>query len=131
MTVPAEPRPLVLIVDDSDDNRTMYAEFLSFSGFRVVEAADGADAIEKATRLLPDVIVTDLVLPITDGWEATRRLKDSAATGHIPIVALSGNSSESGRDRLSAAGFDAFFVKPCAPDALVNKLYELIGRKPP
>ena len=126
----AEPKPLVLIVDDSEDNRTMYAEFLSFSGFRVVESVDGADAIEKATRLLPDVIVTDLVLPITDGWEATRRLKDSAATRHIPIVALSGSSSESGRDQLSAAGFDAFFMKPCPPDALVNKLYELIGRKP-
>lgn len=126
----AETKPLVLIVDDSDDNRTMCAELLSFSGFRVVEAADGADAIEKATRLLPDIIVTDLVLPITDGWEATRRLKESAATRHIPVVALSGNSAESASGRSSEAGFDAFFVKPCPPDALVNKLNELIGRKP-
>ncbi len=127
----ADTAPLVLVVDDSQDNRTMCAEYLAFSGFRVVEAADGAEALEKANRLLPDAIVTDLILPITDGWELTRQLKESEATRHIPILAFSGQSFGTDDPRLRKAGFDAFLMKPCAPDAMANKLRELLARARP
>jgi CheY-like chemotaxis protein len=120
--------PLVLVVDDFDDNRIMYAEYLEYSGFRVAEAANGVDAIEKAGTLAPDLIVMDLALPIVDGWEATRRLKENEATKSIPVVALTGHALEGHSKRARAAGCDDFLVKPCLPETLVGKVRELLGR---
>ena len=79
----AKPAPLVLIVDDFEDNREMYAQYLRFHGYDVAEADNGQDALSQASGLRPDVIVMDLSLPGMDGWEATRRLKqDAADAGH-------------------------------------------------
>ena len=72
MTEP--PAPLILIVDDYDDAREMYSEYLVYRGFRVVEALDGVQALEQAQTRQPDLILMDLSLPGMDGWEATRRL---------------------------------------------------------
>ena len=77
-------KPLVLVVDDYQDAREMYAEYLEFSGFRVEQATNGAEALDKAFALLPDVILMDLSLPIIDGWEATRRLKGDERTRTSP-----------------------------------------------
>ena len=77
--------PLVLVVDDFADAREMYGEYLKFCGFRVAEAQNGVEAIDKAKRLKPDLILMDLSMPLIDGWEATRRLK-ADGTGH-PRVA--------------------------------------------
>ena len=68
----------------------MYAAYLPFSGYRVAEATNGVEAIEKTVELMPDIILMDLALPRMDGWEATRRLKLDERTRHIPIVALTG-----------------------------------------
>ena len=76
--------PLILIVDDVKDNRTVYVLYLKFSGFRVAEAENGEEAIRQAEALLPDLIVMDLSLPVMDGWEATRRLKSDPRTKRIP-----------------------------------------------
>src|SRR4026209_2305628 len=81
-------QPLVLVVEDYQDAREMYAAYLSFSGYRVAEATNGVEAIEKTIELMPDIILMDLALPQMDGWEATRRLKLDERTKHIPIVAL-------------------------------------------
>ncbi|MGZ6123553.1 MAG: response regulator, partial [Myxococcales bacterium] len=67
-------KPLVLVVDDFADNREMYSEYLSFSGYEVIEAKNGREAIDAAHARLPDIIIMDLSLPVMDGWEATRRL---------------------------------------------------------
>ena len=80
--------PLVLLVDDFPDNRQMYAEFLAFAGLRVAEAENGHEAVQKATTLMPDLVVMDLSLPGMDGWEATRRLKNHPKTKHILVMAL-------------------------------------------
>ncbi len=82
--------PLVLVVDDFADAREMYGEYLKFCGFRVAEAQNGVEAIDKAKRLKPDLILMDLSMPVVDGWEATRRLKADASTKGIPVVALTG-----------------------------------------
>src|SRR5215208_4246740 len=87
-----EHQPLVLVVDDYQDAREMYAEYLSFSGFRVVEAGTGTEAVEKALALRPDVILMDLSLPGMDGWAATRQLKSDDRTRSIPVVALTGHA---------------------------------------
>jgi len=59
-------------VDDFEDNRAMYAEYLSYSGYEVQQASDGLQAVELALQAMPDLIVMDLSLPVMDGWEATR-----------------------------------------------------------
>ena len=74
---------LVLVVDDYEDAREMYAEYLAYSGFRVAEARTGVEALEKAFELLPDLILMDLSLPVMDGWEATRRLKADARMSEV------------------------------------------------
>lgn len=117
---------LVLIVDDYQDAREMYAEHFVSSGFRVAEASSGAEAIEKANELTPDVILMDLSLPGMDGWEATRRLKANRRTKHIPIVALTGHALAGFSESAKKAGCDAFITKPCLPDRLVAEVRRLL-----
>ena len=119
--------PLVLIVDDFPDNRQMYAEFLAFSGFRVAEAANGHEALEQATTLLPDLIVMDLSLPGMDGWEATRRLKENSQTRNIPVMALTGHALAGHSKGAIEAGCDAFVTKPCLPDRLLEEIHRMLG----
>ena len=122
----------VLVVDDFEDNRAMYAEFLRYSGFDVTEASNGAEAIEKATALRPDVVIMDLSLPIVDGWEATRRLKAEPRTRDIPIVALTGHALEGHSQGAREAGCNRFLAKPCLPETLLETLRELLsGGAPP
>jgi CheY-like chemotaxis protein len=123
-----ELRPLVLVVDDYQDAREMYAEYLSFSGFRVAEATNGAEAVEKALELRPDVILMDLSLPGMDGWTATRQLKSDDRTRHIPVVALTGHALAGASDGARQAGCDAFVTKPCLPDDLVVELRRILDR---
>ena len=85
-------KPVVLLVDDYPDAREMYAEYLEFSGFDVVEASNGLEALERAIDATPDVILMDLSLPVMDGWEATRRLKADDRTKHIPVLAVTGHA---------------------------------------
>lgn len=118
---------LVLVVDDYHDARDMYSEFLRFSGFRVAEAQNGAEALEQASRLLPDIILMDLSLPVLDGWEATRRLKADPRTARIPVVALTGHALPGHSDGARDAGCDAFISKPCLPDALVLEVNRILG----
>ena len=122
MTTPPQDKPLILVVDDYQDAREMYAEYLEFSGFRVAEAKNGAEALEKAFELAPDVILMDLSLPVMDGWEATRRLKADERTRNIPVVALTGHALSGHSNGAKEAGCDAFVTKPCLPDALVQEV---------
>jgi two-component system, cell cycle response regulator DivK len=117
----------ILIVDDFEDNRTMYAEFLKFSGYDVVEASDGLEAIDKATSFPPDVVVMDLSLPLLDGWEATRRLKRDPRTQHIPVVVLSGHVLEGHWKSARDAGCDGFLAKPCLPETLLETVRQVLA----
>jgi two-component system, cell cycle response regulator DivK len=126
---PEKQKPLVLVVDDYQDAREMYAEYLEFSGFRVAEAKNGQEALDKAFELVPDVILMDLSLPVMDGWEATRRLKDDSRTRAIPVVALTGHALKGHSDDANQAGCDAYVTKPCLPDALVEQVKKMIARR--
>jgi CheY-like chemotaxis protein len=119
-------RPLVLVVEDYQDAREMYAAYLQFSGFDVAEAGNGIEAIEKTQELIPDIVLMDLALPRMDGWEATRRLKNDDRTRHIPIVALTGHALAGHAEGAREAGCDAFVTKPCLPDALVAEIKRLL-----
>jgi two-component system, cell cycle response regulator DivK len=119
--------PLILVVDDYQDAREMYAEYLQFSGFRVAEASNGTEAVRQAVDLKPDLILMDLSLPGMDGWEATRRLKADDSTRHIPIVALTGHALAGASDGAKRAGCDSFVTKPCLPDDLVVEVRRMLS----
>jgi CheY-like chemotaxis protein len=121
-----ENAPLILVVDDYQDAREMYAEYLQFSGFRVAEASNGNEALERAFALKPDLILMDLSLPGMDGWEATRQLKSDERTRHIPVVALTGHALEAHSRSAKEAGCDAFIVKPCMPMDLLNEIRRIL-----
>ena len=124
-----EAAPLVLVVEDYQDAREMYAAYLSFSGYRVAEATNGLEAIEKTIALLPDIILMDLALPRMDGWEATKRLKLDPRTRHIPIVALTGHALAGHAEGARLAGCDAFVTKPCLPDQLVAEIQRMLAMR--
>ena len=117
----------ILMVDDFQDNREMYAAYLRHAGFVVEEAVTGTEALDKAFATAPDLIVMDLSLPGLDGWEATRRLKADARTKHIPIVVVSGHALEGSVKSAQAAGCDAFLRKPCLPNALLAEVKTLLA----
>ena len=120
-------RPLILIVEDQSELRQLYVHQLELSGFDVIEAANGADAITHTASHSPDVVLMDLSLPIVDGWEATRRLKGDQRTAHIPVVALTAHDGSGELQRATSAGCDWFVPKPCPPDALVAEVRRILG----
>ena len=117
---------LILVVDDYQDAREMYAEYLQFSGFRVAEARNGNEAVAQAFSLRPDLILMDLSLPGMDGWEATRLLKADDRTKHIPVVALTGHALAGASEGAKKAGCDSFVTKPCLPDDLVVEVRRML-----
>jgi len=119
-------RALVLVVDDFADNREMYSEYLSLSGYDVIEAKNGMEAIDAAQARQPDIIIMDLSLPVMDGWEATRRLKADERTRYIPVVALTGHALEGHSRGAKDAGCDSFLAKPCLPDQLVAEIKRML-----
>jgi CheY-like chemotaxis protein len=125
---PTAKAPLVLIVDDNDDNRDLYAQYLLHKGYRVATAQDGQSGIEQAEQLLPDVIVMDLSLPVMDGWTATERLKKGRMTRRIPVVALTGHALDASRKRAAAAGADEYLTKPILPENLLAVLVQFLRR---
>jgi CheY-like chemotaxis protein len=121
-------RPLVLIVEDQSELRQLYAQQLALCGFDVIEAGDGAEAVQHTTSHSPDVVLMDLSLPVMDGWEATRRLKSDGRTAHIPVVALTAHDGSGELQRATRAGCDWFVPKPCPPDALVAEIRRVLSR---
>jgi DNA-binding NarL/FixJ family response regulator len=113
----ATPAPLVLVVDDVDHGREIFAEYLEFRGFRVATAADGLEALEKAFELLPDVILMDLSLPAPGGIETTQRVKRELPAS--AIVVLSTDEDEDALFEAIKAGAAAFILKDIAPEDLV------------
>jgi len=122
-------RPVVLLVEDDRDGRLLFAEWLQQSGFRVEQAHNGFQALERAFDLMPDAILTDLHIPGIDGYELTRRLKADSRTQHIPILAVTGYAPfTNDPSRADRAGCDAILTKPCLPDVLESTLTALIAQ---
>ena len=115
-------KPLVLLVDDYPDAREMYAEYLQFSGFDVIEAGNGQEALDRAIDRTPDVILMDLSLPVMDGWEATRRLKADDRTKHIPVLAVTGHALTGISEDAKRAGCDGFITKPFLPEDFMEEI---------
>jgi two-component system, cell cycle response regulator DivK len=121
-------RPLILIVEDESDLRQMYAQQLALSGFDVVQASNGQEALTHGSTLVPDVVLMDLSIPVLDGWEATRRLKADSRTAHIPVVALTAHDESGEIERATNAGCDWFVPKPCPPQDLIAEVRRILAR---
>ena len=119
----------VLLVEDNEMNRDMLTRRLARRGFAVESATDGAEAVARAAASPPDVVLMDLNLPVLDGYEATRQLKESPATSRIPVIALSAHAMSDDRERALSAGCDDFDTKPVDLDRLIRKIDGVLGRK--
>lgn len=102
----------VLLVEDTEDNRQMMGRLLELSGFRVVEATNGEEAVEAAARENPRIILMDLSLPFIDGLAATRRIRNLPGLQKVPIVAVSAHDTADFHHEALAAGCDAYITKP-------------------
>jgi CheY-like chemotaxis protein len=117
----------LLLVEDNEDNRTIYCTLLRHLGYQVIEAQDGVQAVELARRERPDLILMDISIPEMDGWEATRILRRDPTTRSIPIVALTAHALEDDRERAAEVGFSSYLAKPIEPRAVVAEVRRLIG----
>jgi CheY-like chemotaxis protein len=115
-------QPTILLVEDNDDTRRVYSLMLRHAGFRVLEAANGTDAVQCAIDDAPDLILMDMNLPTIDGREAARRIKADARAGLAPLLAFSALIDSIGDLRRDALFFDGFIAKPVSPSELVLRV---------
>lgn len=119
--------PLVLIVEDDDSVRMIYTRLCERGGFKVENAADAPDALEKALRLRPAAILLDLILPSMPGWELTKRLRGDDRTCGIPILVTSALGSGEAERKARAAGANGFLSKPFDGQTLLWHLRQLLA----
>ena len=118
----------ILLVEDNEMNRDMLTRRLERTGYQVLVALDGAEAIAKACSDSPELILLDMSLPVIDGWEAARRLKKEVATRRIPVIALTAHAMAGDREKALAAGCDDFDTKPIDLQRLLGKIEQQLGR---
>ncbi len=120
--------PKILLVEDNEINRDMLSRRLLRKGFEVIVATDGAAGVEMAVTELPDLIVMDMSLPIMDGWEATKQLRQITATRNIPIVGCSAHAMVGDREKGIEAGCDDYDTKPIEFSRLLGKIEKLLEK---
>lgn len=120
--------PLVLVIDDNEDIRH-YITLLLRGQCRVIVAADGREGLDKARQLVPDVVVSDVMMPEIDGWEVCRRLKSDVLTSHIPVMLLTACSLDEQRVEGFESGADSYVSKPFSPDIFRARLRNLIDNR--
>lgn len=121
--------PRVLLVDDDDDNRELYALVLERAGFEVDRAATGAEAIERLSVRPSGIVLMDLAMPEMDGFEATRQIRADPSNARLRIIAFTCFDARSTRERALAAGCDDFLVKPCEPRSLVERVSAVAAKR--
>lgn len=118
----------ILLVEDNEMNRDMLSRRLTRKGFEVVIADNGETGVLTAQTELPDLIVMDMSLPILDGWEATKRLKQITATRNIPIIGCSAHAMVGDREKGIEAGCDDYDTKPIEFERLLEKIERLLEK---
>lgn len=119
--------PLVLIVEDDYSTRAMYRDYLAHCGFRIADAHNGHQALEKVRELQPHAVVTDLAVPGMDGFSFCRALQQSEATRAIPIIAVTGHAEYlDDPERFRQSGILHVLTKPCLPDVLADELRRVL-----
>jgi CheY-like chemotaxis protein len=117
-----DPLPRVLLVEDAPFLRYAFGRLLRLNGFEVLETTDGREALECIKDFQPDLVVTDLMMPVMDGVELIRRLREDPSTAELPILAITADASELTERRARQAGAAEFLTKPIDLPALIDRL---------
>ncbi len=119
---------LILIVEDNDKNRKLVRDVLTFKGYEIIETETGEEGVELARERSPRLVLMDIRLPGIDGVEALRRLRAEEATRGIPVMAMTASVMSEDRQKIMAAGFDAYQSKPIAVQEFVAAVAEVLER---
>jgi DNA-binding response OmpR family regulator len=122
-------QPVVLVADDEDDVLELIVFRLERSGYTVVKAHDGAEALDLARSSHPDLAVLDVMMPKMDGFELTQRLREEEATSKMPIILLTARSQETDIQRGFDVGADDYIRKPFSPQELRSRVQSILGRR--
>ncbi len=117
----------ILLIEDNEMNRDMLSRRLIRKGYEVVVSEDGAKGVAMGASEHPDLILMDMSLPVIDGWEATRMLKQAPETAAVPIIALTAHAMAGDRDKALEAGCDDYDTKPIELPRLLEKIQRLLG----
>jgi two-component system, cell cycle response regulator DivK len=128
MQEPAPSGPTILVAEDSEEQRSLYAAILTGAGYRVVEAADGAQAVALVRSERPRVVLMDVTMPGTSGWNAVRVLRDDPETRDVSIIVVTGLAASWDRDASYAAGADSYLAKPVSPPKLLEEVRKFASR---
>ncbi|MDE6040819.1 MAG: helix-turn-helix domain-containing protein, partial [Muribaculaceae bacterium] len=121
-------KPLALVIDDNDDIRSMVSTLLSDT-YNVIQAADGSDGLRAAAKYIPDIVVSDVMMPGMDGLEFCRRLKGEISTSHIPVLLLTACSLDEQRAQGYRSGADGYVSKPFSAEVLLSRCESLIENR--
>lgn len=130
MPVSADPKT-VLLVEDNEDNRIIYATALRYAGYAVLEAITGTEGVQRTRTQKPDLVLMDISVPELDGWEATAIIKADPSTRHIPVIAVTAHALPGDQERSMQAGCDGYLAKPIPPAVLLAEVDRRFGRTKP
>lgn len=119
--------PIILVIEDYSDSRTLLSSLLRAKGYKVVEASDGREGLLQANRVTPDLILMDLAMPRMDGVEATRQLRKRHTLSQIPIFAISAYATAGVKQDALEAGCNEVFLKPFDIESLLSKIKQTLG----
>lgn len=125
-------RPRVLLVEDDEATRSGYAELLRGRGFDVDAVSTAGEAVDSVNRVIPDVIVTDVMLPDADGLALASQFRDQHRTAHVPVIGITAHWTAETRTRARTAGVSAVLLKPSAPSHVLAEINRVLanGRRP-
>jgi CheY-like chemotaxis protein len=126
--IAGRPAPIVLVADDDQDTRELYRACFDTNGYRTAEAGTGSQAIVAAVEIVPDVLLTDYVLPDIDGVTIARRLRDDVRTAAICMLMITGYANTELERAAAAAGIDRVFLKPCLPQTIMREVSRAMAR---
>jgi DNA-binding response OmpR family regulator len=126
---PSDGQPVILAADDDPDIRELVAFRLERSGYTVLQAADGEEALALALKHTPDLAVLDVMMPKMDGFEVVRRLRAEETTKHMPIIMLTARAQDSDVEEGFESGADDYLRKPFSPQELRARVQAILGRR--
>lgn len=121
----------ILVADDNDDIRRVVRWMLEQKGYAVIEAADGQQAVATAVSQRPDLILMDLLMPVLDGFDAVRQLREHEGLRGVPVIAMTARDAATSRDRADGLGFNQYLSKPLDFLRLNVVIEKLLGGAPP
>jgi CheY-like chemotaxis protein len=119
----------ILIAEDNAINRELLRELLEMRGYRVIEAADGEQALQLLTEESPDILLLDLGMPVLDGVGTVQRIRESPSLRSLPVLAVTAYAMQGDREKVLNSGFDGYLSKPINPQALDGELDRLLNRR--